>query len=450
MHTLRTASFFALISAVFGGACFAAAKLPTVNMNAPVMSARDLFGTPPNQIVADALPPETLGPIDPKFAAKKPTPIKSATVNKKVVARSAKTNPISVSVNDVLRPMRPEDDLWAKATQPANNKAQIARVAAPTNTISVDTDLDALIAAAQKRAGNGSVPTAQPVNINPAPVVAVRSVPAPSVAERVEPQTFIENRAPVVARAATKTPAIKIADSAPTLRREIVPMDDDQPTITNDMIARAAIDDDSNVLTSSRPHALTPLRPNDSDLTAMNPMQLKRAFQKTYISENKHLSALNIDDPFDSASDMGNDSQIVGFTSQKNLSESGGIRPLEVKIMFSGDDSALSRDNYNLLSEYAGIVAADPKRAIQISISKDATQSYDGRKLAAKRLAIVDQVLQDSGVADARIIPVLSDRDDDSFVLQIISSDTYQTLVNTRKNMFGDTTATSTQRSMSW
>jgi hypothetical protein len=186
----------------------------------------------------------------------------------------------------------------------------------------------------------------------------------------------------------------------------------------------------------------------DVPLTKLSPAQLKRAFKKTFTVENKHLSTYQIDDGFDEASfDEGE----AEFDSSRDLSEQGGgIRPLEIKIGFHGDDSALSRDNYNLLAEYAGIVAANPKRAIQISIPERSTRSYDGRKVAARRLTIIEQVLKDSGIIDRRIIPVLSQRSDDSFVLRVISGDTFQTLSEKKRDMFGDTIGTKTYKSMRW
>ena len=113
-------------------------------------------------------------------------------------------------------------------------------------------------------------------------------------------------------------------------------------------------------------------------------------------------------------------------------------------------DSGLSRDNYTLLSETASVVVNNPKRAIQIAIPESATHTKDGRKLAARRLAIVEQVLRDTGVAEQRIVPVLSQRDDDVFVLRIISGDLFETLTQQKRNMFGDSVSKKTYTSMSW
>jgi len=184
------------------------------------------------------------------------------------------------------------------------------------------------------------------------------------------------------------------------------------------------------------------------DMTKMTPAQLRQAFRKTFLSENKHLSTYSVDDRFDVASDMS--SSVEGFTARRDLSEAGGIRALEIKINFRNDDSSLSRDNYNLLSEYASVVVNKPTRAIQIAIPQYMTSDADTRKLAARRLAIVEQVLTDNGVSKQRIIPILSSRDEPGFVLRIISSDEYETLTQQKRNIFGDTVGKKTYKSMSW
>ena len=233
--------------------------------------------------------------------------------------------------------------------------------------------------------------------------------------------------APVqVARTAVAQPEPDVA-----IRRVVVPIEDD-------VVMR-------EVKKSEQPKFASV---ESNDMTKMSPGELKKAFKKTYLSENKHLSTYRIDDRFDVASEPS--TAIEGFTAVRDLSETGGVRPLEIKIGFRNEDSALSRDNYNLLSEYAGIVVSNPKRAIQISIPASATQSLDGRKLAARRLAIVEQVLKDTGVSDQRIMPVLAQRNDDSFVLRVISNDQFQTMSQQKRDMFGDTTSKKTYKSMSW
>ena len=92
----------------------------------------------------------------------------------------------------------------------------------------------------------------------------------------------------------------------------------------------------------------------------------------------------------------------------------------------------------------------NPTRAIQVSIPQSATVNSDDRKLAARRLAIVEQVLRDTGVSEQRILPVLSGRNEDAFVLRIISLDQYETMTQQQRNIFGDTVNKKTYKSMTW
>ena len=123
---------------------------------------------------------------------------------------------------------------------------------------------------------------------------------------------------------------------------------------------------------------------------------------------------------------------------------------MEIKIKFRNEDAALSRDNYNLLTEYAGIVLSNPTRAVQVSIPQSVTTDADDRKLAARRLAIIEQVLRDNGISEQRILPVLSQRDEEGLVLRMISLDQYETLTKQQRDIFGDTVSKKTYRSMSW
>ena len=238
-------------------------------------------------------------------------------------------------------------------------------------------------------------------------------------------------RSPIVSKATPAPQKIKTSNDDVALSRLVVPMDN------NDVIVRAVEKSESPRITAVR-----------DDMTKMSPTELRKAFRKTFLSENKHLSTYQMDNRFDVASDM--TTSIEGFTARRDLSEVGGIRPLEIKIKFRDDDSALSRDNYNLLSEYAGIIVANPTRAIQVGIPQNVANSSDARKLAARRLAIVEQVLRDSGVSEQRILPVLSQRNEDGFVLRMISNDQYETLTQKRRDIFGDTIGKKTYKSMSW
>ncbi len=415
------------------------ARLPVVNLSSGGVSARSAFGEdvskPAKTVVAKTAPTRT----------------------RSVVARSAKTVEKSidsgaaiVAAADVLTPRRPSNDLWARQDlalrMPSPDEFSVIRsdsvlpeesldkhiatalpqpqampVAATAAATEPASDIDAQIARLvemQKRA-NDSVRT-----------VSNRVIAAPiaSAAEPVSERPVVQPE-PVKIAAAETVSASKSNESV-SLRRLVVPMNDD-------VVVRSV-----EKTTSPRIVAVR------DDMTKMSPTELRKAFRKTFLSENKHLSTYSVDDSFDVASDMS--SGIEGFTASRDLSEDSGIRPLEIKIKFRNEDSALSRENYNLLTEYAGIVVNKPTRAIQVAIPQYMTKSKDERKLAARRLAIVEQVLTDNGVSQHRIVPVLSTRDEPGFVLRIISSDQYETLTQQKRDIFGDTLDKKTYKSMSW
>ena len=415
MHriTISVLSVFVMLPA------FASAKLPVVNIASGGVSARDAFG-------------ESVS-----------VPVKkvASTRKKQVVARTAQvqTQPKTVDVgseivatNDVLVPRRPSADLWAKndvaLRMPNPNEFSVYR----TDTLLPEERID------QTRASVETVMPVETVSVNNtvsemdtqiARLVDLQRRAEESV-RAVSPRVIA---APVTAN---KSERVAAADATPvsnsvSLRRMVVDMD------TDDVITRRVAQNTSARVTSVR-----------DDMSKMTPNELRQAFRKTFLSENKHLSTYTVDDKYDVASDMS--SGIEGFTAKADLSEGKDVRPMEIKIKFRNDDSALSRANYNLLTEYAGIVVNKPTRAVQVAIPQYMTQSNDAKKLAARRLAIIEQVLIDNGVAKQRIVPVLSNRTESGFVLRIISGDQYDTMTEQQRNIFGDTVGKKAYKSMSW
>lgn len=432
--TVSVLSIFIALPALGGS------RLPVVNVGAGGVSARTAFGEGEVKSVNSVA--AMYGDVPAPAVTAAPMPKKT------VVARSATPAKKAASIDsgekiasaDVLVPKRPSADLWAKSDTPlrmptaneisvvradydlpeenldsAPRQNLVARADAPApHSGALDAEIDRLVEL-QRRA-DASVKTAGATKSR-------RVIAAPIADEKPTATVAKADTAP--------TPKTALRDDTVALHRMVVPMDSD------DVVVRAVEKNTSPRIVAVR-----------DDMTSMSPSELRKAFRKTYLSENKHLSTYQVDDRFDEVSDMS--SSIEGFTAKRDLSEAGGIRPLEIKIRFRGDDSALSRDNYNLLTEYAGIVVSNPKRAIQVSIPGRVTTNADERKLAARRLAIVEQVLRDTGVSEQRIMPVLSQRDEDGFVLRIISGDQYETLSKQKKDMFGDTTSKKTYKSMSW
>ena len=453
--TVSVLSLFVILPAL------ADARLPVVNISAGGVSARAAFGEP---IVKNS--EENIKTEVKKVAVKEES--KKENSNRAVVARTATPQKVVESKEsqkdtgqqilasaDVLVPRRPSSDLWARNDAPLRlpqpeefsviksdfqlpeesidgtgtnkaNRAVVARSASiqPSvvevkSNIEPMSEIDAQIARLNElqRKADESVKEE---------VVARRAV-APVKVENQERKITAEEKIAVV-RENTKDTFDEGVDVK--LSRMVVPMEED-------VIVRSVQKAESPRVASVR-----------EDMTKLSPTELRKAFRKTFLSENKHLSTFQIDDRFDVASDM--TTSVAGFTSQKDLSESGGIRPLEIKIKFRNEDAALSRDNYNLLTEYASIVLSNPTRAVQVSIPESVTRDTDDRKLAARRLAIIEQVLRDTGISEQRILPVLSQRDEDGLVLRMISLDQYETLTKQQRDMFGDTVSKKTYKSMSW
>ncbi len=415
----------------------AGVRLPVVNIASGGVSARTAFGE-------DVAPTRT--PVAKKNVTVAPTR------TRQVVARAAKpVVPTTPSVdsgasllasNDVLTPRRPSNDLWAKnetgLRMPDPSEFAVYR----SDSLLPEEDLDSAMAPMPVKIAD-TTPVARTVQPVAEPMAEIDT----QIARLTELQRRAENNTRAVSKRVIATPIaetkpapvaepepVRIAsnttDGDVTLRRLVVPM-------TDDVVVRTVERNTSPRIAAVR-----------DDMAKMTPAQLRNAFRKTFLSENKHLSTYSIDDTFDVASDMS--SSIEGFTASHDISEGGGIRPLEVKIKFRNEDSALSRDNYTLLTEYAGIVVNKPTRAIQVAIPQYMTQSKDARKLAARRLAIIEQVLTDNGVSQQRIVPVLSNRNESGFVLRIISGEQYDTLTQQSYNMFGDKTGKKTYKSMSW
>ena len=394
-------------------------RLPVVNVASAGVSARAAFGE--------------------EIVNSKRVSVAPAVKTRSVVARPAvKQTNVSrgekLANADILIPNRPSSDLWATNDAPLRMPRPSEFAVLNSDFDLPEEDLDYVQQKTNVVARNDAPITKQEamaeIDNQIAKLMELQrradaSVGVRPVQKIAEPKT-IEN---VVANN-TKATEPKSDDSSVKLSRVVVPMD-------NNTVARTVEKNTSPRITAAR-----------NDMSSMSPAELRRAFHKTFLSENKHLSTFQMDDRFDTTSDMS--SSVEGFTASRDLSETGGIRPLEIKIRFRNDDSALSRDNYTLLTEYASIVVSNPKRAIQVTIPQDVMNNADSRKLAARRLAIVEQVLRDTGVAEQRIVPVLAARGDDGFLLRIISNDQFETLTQQQRSLFGDTVGKKTYKSMSW
>ncbi len=423
------------------------ARLPVVNISAGAVSARAAFGEP---VIKPAV---NVTKTEQQFAEKD---LKNDSINNKesrvVVAREAskKMGVYSISSDnkkdegekiiaggDILIPRRPSSDLWAKSDTPLRlpqpEEFSVIKADFELPEESIDSKpVRSVVARSVARKQNvvseqdlNKLSSNSEIDLQIARLNELQKQAEESVQEKKSDDLDIKKK--MLASGETED---DFGSKKINLTRLVVPVE-------QDVVVRAVEKTESPKIKSVR-----------NDMTQMSPTELRKAFRKTFLSENKHLSTFQIDDRFDVASDV--TSEIEGFTSERDLSETGGIRPLEIKIKFRNDDSALSRANYNLLTEYAGIVLSNPTRAIQVSIPESSTRNSDDRKLAARRLAIVEQVLRDTGVSEQRILPVLSQRDEDGLVLRMISLDQYETLTKKQRDMFGDTVSKKSYKSLAW
>lgn len=380
----------------------AVARLPVVNIASAGVSARSAFG-------------EEVTKTNTKAAESTRTrSVVARTIQKPITATPVDTGEQLLTVNDVLVPQRPSGDLWAK--NDTNQTNEFALRMPTANEFSV--------------IRSDSLLPEESIDKK----IVVEPVPAPVLASMAKDNNKIESAKTPQKRTRARNASNKTVVTA-RAKTQGNSAQNTTPSKNKDVIVR-------NVKKKNTPRIIMAR----DDMTNMNPAQLRQAFRKTFLSENKHLSTYPAEE-FDVASNM---SATIGrFSSQRDLSEDSSIRPLEIKIRFRNDDSALSRENYNLLMEYAGIVVRKPTRAIQLGIPKRMTKTKNGRKLAARRLAIVEQVLTDNGVSQQHIVPVLSNDTDSGLTLRIISNDQYEALSQQQRDVFGDDTGNKSSR-MSW
>lgn len=380
----------------------AVARLPVVNIASAGVSARSAFG-------------EEVTKTNTKAAESTRTrSVVARTIQKPITATPVDTGEQLLTVNDVLVPQRPSGDLWAK--NDTNQTNEFALRMPTANEFSV--------------IRSDSLLPEESIDKK----IVVEPVPAPVLASMAKDNNKIESAKTPQKRTSARNASNKTVVTA-RAKTQGNSAQNTTPSKNKDVIVR-------NVKKKNTPRIIMAR----DDMTNMNPAQLRQAFRKTFLSENKHLSTYPAEE-FDVASNM---SATIGrFSSQRDLSEDSSIRPLEIKIRFRNDDSALSRENYNLLMEYAGIVVRKPTRAIQLGIPKRMTKTKNGRKLAARRLAIVEQVLTDNGVSQQHIVPVLSNDTDSGLTLRIISNDQYEALSQQQRDVFGDDTGNKSSR-MSW
>ena len=402
---------------------YAAVNVPVVTVTSGGVSARSAFGE-----------------VDTSRENVSVAPVRRV-VSRKAVKQNNNTKHIVQNADvDILSPNMPSANLWAANSNQIDTPLRMPRmdeIAVINNDFELpDEDLNATFATAN----DNHVTYGQVANELESTMNRMAEIDA-QIAKLSELQRRANNS---VKQAPVKRTVVannkNNDEQGVKISRTVVPMD--EPDILIRSVEKHTVNHNANNEKIAK-------RSSDS-LADLSPAELRKAFRKTFLSENKHLSAMRsayADDVIDTSVTSG----MAGFTAESNLSEMGSkIRPFEIKVGFRSSDSALSRENYTLLTTFAGIVVNDPKRAVQVLIPKDATVDSDDRKLTARRLAIIEQVLRDTGVPEQRILPVLSNREDDGgLILRNIDSTQYETLTKQQRNQFGKTT-NKTYKSMTW
>jgi len=403
---------------------YSAVNLPVVDVTSGAVSARSAFGETSDNAV-------TVRPVRNVVARK----VQNKKSDTKQIVKNAEM--------DILSPNLPSSNLWtATSTPQVDTPLRMPRMdefaVINDDFMLPDEDLDSnFIADNDKPVTRSQVAKELESTMNRMAEIDAQIAKLSELQRRANNSVKQSPRTRFAARNVPETKQVEntAENTDVKISRTVVPMDEPEMLIRS--VERHSVNNTK------------PAKRGGDGLADLSPAELRKAFRKTFLSENKHLSAMRDSDAYDMGSTV--TTGMAGFTAESNLSEMGSkIRPFEIKVSFRNSDSALSRENYTLLTTFAGIIVNNPKRAVQVLIPKDATVDSDDRKLTARRLAIVEQVLRDTGVPEQRILPVLSNRDDDGgLVLRNIDSTQYETLTKQQRNQFGKTTEKQ-YKSMTW
>ena len=122
-----------------------------------------------------------------------------------------------------------------------------------------------------------------------------------------------------------------------------------------------------------------------------------------------------------------------------------------MKIDFQEGSSAVSGESVNLIRSFAQIATEQPTNSIEITIPESVMNNPKKKKLIARRLSIVSNILRNAGISDRQILPVLSNRDENSFVFRVVSNDAYTKLrISKGTDIFGEEENVKEYNIMKW
>jgi len=161
----------------------------------------------------------------------------------------------------------------------------------------------------------------------------------------------------------------------------------------------------------------------ERSLSGLAPTELRREFERTFLSENQFLSPMETPEAAAPAAPRSPAREIVELSSGPMMV--GGREVLQMKLEFGPDSAAVTSESVNIIRSFSQIATADPGNAIEIAISDKVMQNPELRRLAARRFAIVANIMRSSGVAERQILPRLASRDEHSFIFSVIDSEAY-------------------------
>ncbi len=237
------------------------------------------------------------------------------------------------------------------------------------------------------------------------------------------------------------------------------------------------------------------------------PKDVKREFEKVYMSENQYLTLMegdmgddfmeedldpmsenDMDDFFVESSDLAEDvgplpakafsGSDVSLNNNKSSSsksslivENGDLLKnldafsqesvsamdlekkidiLQMKVAFEEGGSSVNTKNIELISSFASIVLNNPTNGVELYISDQSLTDTNSKKLMAKRLAVVSRILKDQGIKEYQIKPVLSKRPFNSMVLKIVDLDSYKQAESRKTDAFGNVIKEKAFRAINW
>lgn len=131
--------------------------------------------------------------------------------------------------------------------------------------------------------------------------------------------------------------------------------------------------------------------------------------------------------------------------------KAGTREVLNMKIDFQEGSSAVSGESVNLIRSFAQIATEQPTNSIEITIPESVMNNPKKKKLIARRLSIVSNILRNAGISDRQILPVLSNRDENSFVFRVVSNDAYSKLrISKGTDIFGEEENVKEYNIMKW